>query len=1023
MTRALSCGALFLLVQFIGPFAQGPEALAAQAGDGHVIYGNRNASTTLYNRSFNGTTFGLEGALLLADFVRWTDLEASPTDADRLLRGVIEKGTKAVKTSIFDYSTGTWTEITTVTSSTGNDSRRLFDIEFEEGTGDALIVYASSTAGALRYRTLSSACAPIATCDWSAQQTLNFAGGTPRTVRAARDPDSDDVLVAWEDSNFDVFSALWNGSSFGGVTIHETNSINAALDTSGAPLGPKDSQVFDLAWEGGGSTSEAMVAWMNSVGVVRYNTWTGGAWGLSNDLPGLSFAVGDKAGGLVVASTRWSAAHSRIAIFAGNGNEKRIKVNIWSGTGWGAAELLGSVGSDMRTDKEGLPLEAVWQATTGNLFVPFIVRQNDIGVRLRIYDVSSDTWGVDQGPLTGTDIFKGYVRADADRNSQAVGIVAGDKNVDIGTFGLICAHPCSVGTAAEWTTTEINTAAAEDKIVAGDIVFYEAVSPAPVTDLTITSYNAENVIFWANPATPITHILVLAKTSDCTFGIDPGGAEGIGATVGNAVVIYNNNPATDLSSTPVTVGGPTAVSYTAATQRLVHSGLTDGTVYCYKVYARNGSQLDDNSGAGRPAVSATGTDGVAPSAVWTFNLVSSVGASLVQPSLDPGVAIYTSYGSGTIASIGATDGLLSWRATPAAGAIQDQSAIVWMSGSSTCGIGGATTCLFAASQDGYVYARNAVSGAGTWSYRHAAGDVLQGALAVQIKDYSNAGYMPTVDRLFAATRNTTTIANKVYALDPTTAPPTIAWLFTGGGVNPAMDMVSSPPALDYANNRLYVTSHSNGGTQRSLWVFSTVDGALLSTGASYGGTSLGDVAVPPALSVDGSVVYAGTTTGTIAAYNTIDGSLRWSFAAGSAVASGLWVEFRAGLAGNLFFSTANGRVWRIRDDGASATDIWGAGAPTVTAASFPVVIPSAGKVYVGGCSGANCAAGSQGRLYQLDVATGAKEQCRNLGANVTVGDPAFDTVFERLLVGASDGKVHTYAAPAGILGGDPSCTP
>jgi len=241
-----------------------------------------------------------------------------------------------------------------------------------------------------------------------------------------------------------------------------------------------------------------------------------------------------------------------------------------------------------------------------------------------------------------------------------------------------------------------------------------------------------------------------------------------------------------------------------------------------------------------------------------------------------------------------------------------------------------------------------------------------------------------------------------------------------------MDMISSPPVLDYTNNRIYVTSNSNGGTQRSLWVFDTVAGTLLSTGATYGGTGIGDIQVAPALNITGSVVYVGTAAGagsTIKAYSTGTGALNWSFATSSPVVSGLWVEWRAGLADNLFFTTANGKVWRIKDNGGSASDLWGGGAPTITSASFPIVIPSAGKVYVGGCSGASCAAGSLGKLYQLAVATGTKEQCRSLGANITVGDPAFDTVLERVLAGTSDGKVHEYAAPAGLLGGDPSCTP
>jgi len=551
-------------------------------------------------------------------------------------------------------------------------------------------------------------------------------------------------------------------------------------------------------------------------------------------------------------------------------------------------------------------------------------------------------------------------------------------------------------------------------------------APTPVNNLTITADNFQNTITWDNPSANYTQVIVLAKTGDCNFTADPTGLEAINDTVGTGVVIFNNNPAVDMASTAVTVGGATTVSYTASTQRLVHSGLTDGTVYCYKMYARNGDFIDDNSGSGRPSVTATGTNGMAPSAVWSFNLLSATGATLVQPSLDPGVSAYTSYGSGTLIAMEAADGLLTWRATPASGAIQDQSAVVWMSGASTCGLAGATSCIFATSQDGSVYARNASNGAAAWSYKHAAGDVLQGAPAVQIKDYSNGGYTPAVDRLFVVTRNATTSANTVYALDPTVSPPTLAWLFTGGGANPAMDMVSSPPVLDYTNNRIYVTSNSNGTTQRSLWVFNTVTGTLISTGSAFGGTGLGDVQVAPALSIDGSVVYVGTTAGagsSINAYNTGTGALLWSFTTGSPVVSGIWVEWRAGYANNLFFTTANGKVWRIKDNGTSATDLWGAGAPTMTAASFPLVVPSAGKVYAAGCSGASCSSGSQAKLYQLDATTGTKEQCRVLGTNITPGDPALDTVLERLIVGASDGKLHAYSAPGGFLGGDPSCTP
>ncbi|MFQ6049792.1 MAG: hypothetical protein ACE5J0_02005, partial [Candidatus Paceibacterales bacterium] len=420
---------------------------APAAGDGHVIYGDKQTNLTLYNRSFSGTTFGSEGTLSLGGYVGWADLEASPYDADRLLRGVLEQTTFDVKTSIFDYSTGNWTEIATVTTDTGYGLRMLFDIEFEQSTGDALIVYGDNVAGEVKYRTMASSAN-----DWGTEQTLSFGGGSggvPRTVRAVRDPDTDDIMVAWEDANFDIFSALWDGSSFGSVTTHETNSINAA--------GVKDSPVFDLAWEGGTSTSEGMITWLNNSGTVRYNTFTSGSWDTAGDVTGLSFTAGNK-GGLVITSIRWSGEHSKIAVMGGTGNDKIIKANIWSGSGWGTAEQLTTKQMDIG---KANPAAAVWQKTSGDLFVTYLVKRNEIGVRLRIYDVGTDSWSSDLGPLTGTAVFKGGVMADADLNSKAVAIVAGESKTDVGTFGLICADPCNTGAASEWTTTlELRSASA-----------------------------------------------------------------------------------------------------------------------------------------------------------------------------------------------------------------------------------------------------------------------------------------------------------------------------------------------------------------------------------------------------------------------------------------------------------------------------------------------------------------------------------------------------------------------------------
>ena len=425
---------------------------------GHVIYGDKQNNQILYNRSFGSTAFSGEGALSLGGFIGTADIEVSPTDTDRLFRGALEQNSLDIKTSIFDSSTNNWTETTTVTLNAGYALRKHFDIEFEESTGDAIIVYTDNTAGNLRYRTMLSSAS-----DWGTEQTLTGAGftGTPRWIIAKRDPDTDDVMVVWEDSNFDIFTALWNGSAFGSVTVHETDDANAADDD-------KDSPPFDIAWEGGVSNSEAVIVWVDSVMTVNYNTWTGGAWGTAGTIS-MSLDADGK-GAEVTLSTRWSDEHQRIGLTAVGGDEKTLWANVWSGSAWGTTVQLST--DDSIDAGNGRFTESVWQKTTGDLFVPWI-SNNDTGIRLRIYDVSSESWGSDLGPLFGTAAFKGYLRADADINSQAIVIIAGARDGDTGTFGLICADSCSTGQASEWTTIEIDTDGVNERSgIPGDIVFY-----------------------------------------------------------------------------------------------------------------------------------------------------------------------------------------------------------------------------------------------------------------------------------------------------------------------------------------------------------------------------------------------------------------------------------------------------------------------------------------------------------------------------------------------------------------------
>jgi len=60
------------------------------------------------------------------------------------------------------------------------------------------------------------------------------------------------------------------------------------------------------------------------------------------------------------------------------------------------------------------------------------------------------------------------------------------------------------------------------------------------------------------------------------------------------------------------------------------------------------------------------------------------------------------------------------------------------------------------------------------------------------------------------------------------------------------------------------------------------------------------------------------------------------------------------------------------------------------------------KVYVGG---------GDGKIHELDLATGVDGKQRLLNTSVTVGDVGIDTVLSLALASASDGRCYAFAIP------------
>jgi len=317
-------------------------------------------------------------------------------------------------------------------------------------------------------------------------------------------------------------------------------------------------------------------------------------------------------------------------------------------------------------------------------------------------------------------------------------------------------------------------------------------------------------------------------------------------------------------------------------------------------------------------------------------------------------------------------------------------------------------------QSGRVYAVDATSGGLNWSVTLTGADAVQAPVAAQLQQWSNAAFNAayTDDVLFAATRNSSTTTNKLFALKAMDG--TVLWSFNGTIGSYSVDYIVGMPWVDYTRNRLYVTSCAGSspgdcdgsGTQASLWVINSLTGALVTS------FSLGDIQASPTMSVDGKTVYVGTTSGRLYAVDMSTLALKWSGTGyvdlGTNVAVQGFIWENGDIPGRLYFATSgttgctNGCVWSLQDPGAEmappnpASPLW------KTAVASPSTPLPMDKLYVGS---------SDGKVHQLDLTSGVDEKQFTVGSGAyQVGDVSTETGSE-IFVPTTEGTLYKLPLP------------
>jgi outer membrane protein assembly factor BamB len=398
---------------------------------------------------------------------------------------------------------------------------------------------------------------------------------------------------------------------------------------------------------------------------------------------------------------------------------------------------------------------------------------------------------------------------------------------------------------------------------------------------------------------------------------------------------------------------------------LIHSSLTNDVFYCYGLFVDlGGSYSAGRSNRGYP-FDTTGD------VKWAYSVGTT---SMAPPGLGAG-AIHAVANDNAIHSMikGASGGTwpASWKPRAMMGPSQGRPTSIGVTAS------GFNPVIFLSSQDGHVYAFSAAGGDQAWM-SPLLGTMVNGAPSGMFVLFGGAD-----DHIFVGSRDAGD--NSLYALDAGSG--LIDWQY-GGEALDKIGMVTGQAAVDYVNARVYFSSLERSAGASTLWAMK-LDGSR-DWGASLGSVSTG-------VTERGSTLYVGSTDARVHSID-VNGTVNWSIATGDGVVKAYVAPDRR--TDDIYFATTT-TVRKLSDDGSPPSLDWSRN--DIPSPSTPTYSPGDVYVYVGA---------SDGKLYQLDSATGATIRTFPLGDQGSgVGTPTLDLIARFVYVGTEAGVIYAIQLP------------
>jgi len=321
--------------------------------------------------------------------------------------------------------------------------------------------------------------------------------------------------------------------------------------------------------------------------------------------------------------------------------------------------------------------------------------------------------------------------------------------------------------------------------------------------------------------------------------------------------------------------------------------------------------------------------------------------------------------------------------------------------------------IFVGGEDGFLYKVNAATGiVGAAVDTRRPGclqDQLRATPTVQLYNSSNADFQASVDAIPGHAGDDLVYVGTYYQCNDHSQNRVIAYWASDLSVkfifNPtggqSVDAVTDGCPIDYSTNTLFCGSLLQpGSAQNSLWALNSL------TGVPRWAGNAGSIQNRPLFSNGRLYVAANDASGArVQAYDSTVGLPLWD---PPLAFPGYTISRNLSPAGNTLLVTAANptasNVSQVQDNGSAGTVLWQtAPEPGVFYTSMPVAVPSLGKVYLGR---------NDGRIQQIDLATGTAEEVVVVNPGATVFDPSLDieggaSDFNRLVVVAD-------ATPGGV---------